>query len=267
MRCGRPDAPLRCLYVLAVAAAAVLLPSVASAHFPILTADPPATRKGVPLNIDVRYGHPFEGELQPLPAIEVLEVLTPGGVRLDLRRTAKRLPLLGVAGQPISGLRLRYTPTERGDALVTLRTKPRRHGDAMERDHVKLILHCQTQNGWERRVGGPVELLPLTRPYGLFRGIAFRAQLLRNGKPAANVAVEVEHLSASPPDPNRLPPEERITRVERTDPNGCFTTTLPETGWWVLGAEIQTGTAPDPASKTAEPLRRVERAVLWVHVD
>src|SRR5947209_944968 len=108
-----------------------------------------------------------------------------------------------------------------------------------------------------------LELVPLTRPYGLEPGLVFQAQLLVTGKPVPGALVEVERMNPEPPKEADLPPDEQITRKTKTDPNGVLTCTLPDAGWWVITA-VTDGGARDHEGKP-RPVRR--RATLWVNVD
>src|SRR5258708_18277576 len=94
------------------------------------------------------------------------------------------------------------------------------------RDTVKVVLHVQAQKGWDAQAGEGFEWETLTRPYGLQPGLTFQARVLPGS------LVEVERYNETPP--KKLPPDEQITRVVKTDPNGVATCTLPEAGWWAL---------------------------------
>jgi hypothetical protein len=69
-------------------------------------------------------------------------------------------------------------------------------------DTVKVVLHVQTQNGWDAVLGAtPCETVPLTRPYGLEPGLVFQARTLlaTRGVPDRSLAgalVEVERYHA-----------------------------------------------------------------------
>ena len=51
------------------------------------------------------------------------------------------------------------------------------------------------EDGWDARVGFPVEIEPLARPYGLWTGNTFRGIVLREGKPVPFATVEVEYYN------------------------------------------------------------------------
>jgi uncharacterized GH25 family protein len=80
-------------------------------------------------------------------------------------------------------------------------------------------------------------------------------------QPAVGNTVEVERYNAS--TPKSLPPDEQITRVYKTDPNGVVTCTLTDAGWWAITAWTSEGTAKHDG-KDVEVRRR---STLWVFVD
>ncbi|MCO5166382.1 MAG: DUF4198 domain-containing protein [Planctomycetes bacterium] len=228
-----------------IPAALLLSAGSALAHFPILLPVTPWGRRGQALELVYVFGHPFEGDRAPAPRPTRFTVLPPTQPAVDL------LPALGDAAEQAEW-RARFTPDERGDHVVALTGPLQEHEGKRFQDFVKVVVHVPSvQRGWDRVVGDPLEVVPLTRPYGVPVGSTFRAEVLAGGAPLVHAAVEVEYRHEAPPDP--LPPEPFITRVERTDRAGAFATTLDRAGWWIL-------------SVTREADGGVQRASLWVHV-
>jgi cobalt/nickel transport protein len=242
--------------------ACVTLPGRAGAHFHLLLPSSHAARKGEPVLLTCRWGHPFEHQLfdahQPLS----LTVRAPNGKKVDLSRSLEKIDV-PAGDRPVVAFQTRYRPEARGDHVFLLDAPPVWMDEDGEyfRDTVKVVLHVQTQNGWEARVGGEAEWVPLTRPYGLQPGMVFQAQAHAGGRPLAGALVEVERYNEQPPC--QLPPDEQITRTARTDPNGVVTVTLMEPGWWCLTASTAGGTREHDGK--ACPVRR--RMSLWVFVD
>ena len=87
------------------------------------------------------------------------------------------------------------------------------------------------EKGWDKPIGLEAEIVPLTRPFGIWEGNSFRGRAFINGKPAANVEVEVEYLN---PNPKliKVPADSFVTQVIKTDENGYFEYTIPWAGWW-----------------------------------
>ncbi len=92
--------------------------------------------------------------------------------------------------------------------------------------------------------------------------MVFSGQLLKGDEPVVGVEVEIERFLNEPP--KDLPPEPMITRVVVTDPNGVFTCTLPDPGWWLCAAYVK------DVGKFAKDGREYTRnalAGIWIHVE
>lgn len=94
------------------------------------------------------------------------------------------------------------------------------------------------EDGWDEPLGLKYEIIPLVKPFGLYSGNTFRAQVLHNSKPAANVEVEVELYNVFG---LKAPTPSHITQVVKTDANGIFSFTLNHKGWWGFAALIEEG--------------------------
>jgi cobalt/nickel transport protein len=99
---------------------------------------------------------------------------------------------------------------------------------------------------------GPLDLQPLTRPYGLTAGSAFHVEVLgADAKPVPHCAVEAERYN--PTAPKAVPADEFVTLTHRTSRTGTAVVTLSDPGWW--------GVTAVRAEEKAE-----HRCTLWVHV-
>lgn len=94
------------------------------------------------------------------------------------------------------------------------------------------------EEGWDEPVGLETEIVPLTRPYGLWTGNVFQGEVLVNGKPVPNAEVEIEYLNESPGNPKMVeaPSDPFVTQVVKADNNGVFTYAMPRAGWWGFSA-------------------------------
>jgi cobalt/nickel transport protein len=94
------------------------------------------------------------------------------------------------------------------------------------------------EEGWDKAVGLETEIVPLTRPYGLWTGNVFTGQVLLKGKPVPNAEVEVEYLNESPGNKSvvKAPADPYVTQVVKADRNGVFTYAMPRAGWWGFAA-------------------------------
>jgi uncharacterized GH25 family protein len=262
----------------------------ASAHFHLLIPERPAAKQGDKVVFTYAFGHPYEHEMFDTEPPAAAVMLTPNGETVELGKGLEKIAITGREGKEVTAFRFSYQPAERGDHVFLFTSPPVWMPEEKHflEDRTKVVLHVETQNGWDREVApnkpDPVEpadqiseILPLTRPYGLAPGIAFRVEMsgLRvwqyPGRPrqAANVElpmlralVEAERYHPSPP--KELPPDEQITRAARTDAVGTATVTLTSPGWWCVTAIKKAGRMQE---RGGEKYPVLQRATLWVHVD
>lgn len=251
----------------------------AAAHYHILLSDPASAEREATVKFTLRFGHPFEHQMFSATKPKSVTVLKPDGQTVDLSAQQARYNVPGIDGKPASGYSWTYKPENRGDYVVFVHCEPQWMAEekVFLDDSVKTILHVQTQNGWDASLGDGMELVPLTRPYGLRAGMVFQAMVRgpfaatspkvrtitpgSENQPLAGTLVEVERYNPKPP--NALPPDEHVTRTVKTDPNGVATVTLPDPGWWAITA-IRDGGSRMRDGK-AYPVK--VRSTLWVPVD
>jgi cobalt/nickel transport protein len=108
-------------------------------------------------------------------------------------------------------------------------------------------------------VGLKTEIVPLTRPFGLYAGNVFQGRVLMDGKPVPHAEVEIEYYNKN--REAEAPNDYAITQVVKADADGIFTYAPPEEGWWGFAA-LNTA---DYTMKHEGKAKDVELgAVLWV---
>ncbi|MBI2805504.1 MAG: DUF4198 domain-containing protein [Planctomycetes bacterium] len=244
--------------------ASLLVAATSFAHYNMLFPDKPWATKGEKVTFTYQYGHPYEHELSDAPMPSLVRVVNPRGetLAIDVDKNLKAIKKDGADGKKVTAWQFTFTPEQRGDFTVFLKTPRIKHEKGPEVvDVVRVVLHVQTQNGWDQaKLPFLLEpdIVPQTRPYGLLAGMVFKGQVVRHAnvddfKYVSGLPVEIEKYNEKPP--KKLPPDELITFKTKTDRHGYFVTTLPEPGWWGMTA-IKRG---------AE--NHIERATLWVHVN
>jgi uncharacterized GH25 family protein len=244
------------------------LPS-SQGHYHVFLPDAASVKKDQEVTFTLRFGHPFEHQFFDAVAPQRLTVVAPDGKKVDLTKQLEKTTVKGDKGKDVTAYRLKYKPAMRGDHVFVLlsgRAFMDEEKDYVE-DTVKVVLHVQAQKNWDADTG-QLELVPLTRPYGLAAGMVFQAELrdrvpnVGRIHPLAGALAEVERFNPEPPA--SLPPDEQITRTLKLDRLGKLITTLPDAGWWAL-----TVTSTQSATLKIEgklmPLRF--RSTLWVYVD
>lgn len=115
------------------------------------------------------------------------------------------------------------------------------------------------EDGWDAALNYPVEIIPLTRPFGNFAGSVFQGRVLVNGKPAPNCTVEVEYLNNG--KKRTIPNPYYTTQGVKTDDNGIFTFVAPFAGWWGFAA-LSTSPTKVPYQGTDKEVE--VGGVIWV---
>lgn len=214
------------------------------AHFPIALPTR-ELKRGQASEVHFSFGHPFEATRVDVAKPEAW-LYPPTGERVEIAPKA-------IKDRGAQAWSLPVTPVGRGDQILVVAGQPVQHGREKIRDWLKLVLPSgPVQRGWDRSLGLDLEIVPLSRPYGLVVGTSFRFVVHRQGKPIPGLLVEVERLNAKAPEP--LPPEPEITRVEKCDAAGNAAATLDHEGWWIVSV---TGPAHEGVHA---------RASLWVYV-
>ncbi len=231
---------------------------MADAHFGVLrpSASTVADSQQKELELTLAFAHPMERRgmdlERPMSVFAYSE-----GKREDLLPRLAPAAVLGHAAWTAKF-------TLRRPGAVTFVMEPMPYWEASED---KYIIHYTktcvaafgVEDGWEEALGLKTEILPLTRPFGLYAGSVFRGQVLLDGKPAPGAVVEIEYDNRE----GRLeaPNDFFVTQTVRADQNGVFAVALPFAGWWGIAALSEPGITllHDGEQKPVEL-----GAVLWI---
>ncbi|MDA3916173.1 MAG: DUF4198 domain-containing protein [Deltaproteobacteria bacterium] len=88
--------------------------------------------------------------------------------------------------------------------------------------------------GWDREIGLKTEIVPLSRPFGLYSGNIFQGIVKLDGKAVPFAQVEVEYYNKN--KKAIAPSDYMITQTIKADKNGVFTYAAPVSGWWGFAA-------------------------------
>ena len=116
--------------------------------------------------------------------------------------------------------------------------------------------------GWDAEMGLKTEIVPLSKPFGLYAGNVFQGIVKLDGKPVPYAEVEVEYNN--PTGKVQAPTEYMVTQTIKADGNGVFTYAAPRPGWWGFAAlnSADFKIKHDGVEKDVEI-----GAVLWVHFE
>ena len=92
--------------------------------------------------------------------------------------------------------------------------------------------------GWDQEIGPEnglkTEIVPLSKPFGLYTGNLFQGIVKLNGIHMPYSKVEVEYYNKGGKD--CAPTDYMITQTIKADGNGVFTYSVPKSGWWGFAA-------------------------------
>ena len=88
--------------------------------------------------------------------------------------------------------------------------------------------------GWDEEIGLATEIVPLSKPYGLYAGNLFQGVVKLSGKPVPNAEVEVEYYNQD--KLATAPTDYMVTQTIKADQNGVFAYAAPKAGWWGFAA-------------------------------
>lgn len=183
------------------------------------------------VTLKVQFIHPFEGHYMDMEKPKTFGVLS-GERKEDLLNSLKKKVVKGHTTWEAL-----YKIRQPGDHIFFVEPSP--YWEPAEETFIihytKVVVNALgLEEGWDTEIGLKTEIIPLTRPYGLWSGNVFQGIVKVDGKPVPYAKVEVEYYNEdgkikSPADPY-------ITQVIKADGNGIFTYAMPKAGWWGFAA-------------------------------
>lgn len=214
------------------------LPAYAHFGMTIPSQDIVEKKKDSRITLKVMFAHPFEGHTMEMERPVQFGVLIRGKKRISLLNILKPEKIKFYADkkahQAWTG---RFTLQRPGDHIFFVEPKPywEPAEDKFIIHYTKVIVNAfGLEEGWDKEVGLETEIIPLTRPYGLYTGNTFRGLVKVKGKPAPFTEVEVEYYNRR--GEIKPPASPFITQVIKSDSQGVFTYSLPKAGWWGFAA-------------------------------
>ena len=193
------------------------------------------------LSIAVKFIHPMEGQYMEMARPQRFGVLH-DGTRTDLLETLQ--PAKGKSPdqqQMFTYWTADYRLKRPGDHTFYVEPAPywEPAEDLFIVHYTKVCVNAfGLEAGWDQPVGLETEIIPLTRPYGLWTNNLFTGQVLLEGQPVPFAEVEIEYLNETPGNLSviRPPAGPYVTQVVKADANGVFSYAMPKAGWWGFSA-------------------------------
>ena len=242
-----------------VAVAVCLLGAPAFAHFGMLIPSKATVSKADPRTVDMQisFSHPMEIVGMDMAKPKAYGVVA-GGSKEDLLGTLKPTQVMGKAAWTAP-----YTLKKPGVYIFYMDPEPywEPAEDAFIVHYTKVVVPAfGDEEGWDKEVGQKIEIVPLTRPFGLYAGNVFQGIVMLDGKKMPYVEVEIEFYNQE--EKAEAPNEYLVTQVVKTDRNGVFTYAVPKAGWWGFAA---LATADFKLKKDGKDKAVEIGGVIWVY--
>lgn len=243
------------------ASLAVLVSAMpALSHYGMIIPNDPmiAQEDGRSVALTMSFSHPFERDGMAL-ATPVAFNVTHEGTTTDLLGT-----LQGATVMDKAGFTLDYPLERPGTYIFSMEPQPywEPAEDAFIIHYTKTYVTAYGDDeGWDTELGLKTEIVPLSKPFGLWEHNVFQGIVKLDGEAVPYAEVEVEFFN----DKGATAPDELIiTQTVKADGNGVFTYAPPSDGWWGFAA-LNTAdyTLPQDGEDKAVELG----AVIWVHFE
>ncbi|MEW6571672.1 MAG: DUF4198 domain-containing protein [Nitrospirota bacterium] len=208
------------------------------------------------ITLGVKFMHPFEGNYMNMEMPKVFGVLR-DAKKQDLLQTLKKKEV-----QEFTIWESSYQIKGPGDYVFFVEPAP--YWEPAEETFIvhytKAIVNALgREEGWDAEIGLKTEIVPLTRPYGLWAGNVFQGIVKVDGKPVPYAEVEVEYYNEG--SKIKAPADPYITQVIKADANGVFSYAMPKAGWWGFAA---LNTADYTIKREGKDYPVEIGAVLWI---
>ena len=183
------------------------------------------------IQISLSFSHPFEIVGMPLEKPKKFFAVK-NGVKSNLKKKLKKIKTVGN-----KAWKAQYHVKRQG--AYTFIMEPVPYWEPAEDCYIihytkTVIAAFGDDEGWDREVGLKTEIVPLTKPFGLYSGNIFQGIVKLDGKIVPFAPVEVEYYNK---DKKAIAPTDyMITQTIKADKNGVFSYAAPAAGWWGFAA-------------------------------
>jgi len=220
--------------IVAVFSLLFLVPPQAFAHFgAVIPSSTMLDQSHRQVKILFAFTHPFEQHAMDLEKPEKASVMSMETLKEDI--ITSRLKPATHLGH--NAWQIVYKVKRPSVYCIYMIPKP--YWEPAEETYIKHITKTYiaaygAEEGWEKPLGLEAEIVPFTRPFGLYTGNVFRGRVYLKGKPAPNRRVEIEYYNKGKKLKGAT--EYMVTQVVHTDDQGIFCYSPPAPGWWAFAA-------------------------------
>ncbi len=183
------------------------------------------------INLKLSFSHPFESIGMDMNSPKVFSVLA-NGEKQDIKQNLKKTRVMTNTAWEAD-----YKITRPGVYMFYMEPKPYWESaeDCFIIHYTKTVVTAfGDDEGWDEEIGLKTEIVPLSKPYGLYKGNIFQGIVKLDGQPIPYAEVEVEYYDQA--NKASAPTDYMITQTIKADQNGIFTYATPRAGWWGFAA-------------------------------
>jgi len=183
------------------------------------------------MTLALSFSHPFEMVGMDLARPKSFNVWV-GGKPQDLLGSLEAVQIMGHKAWQATYRIMR-------PGIYVFYMEPEPYWEAAEESfiihHTKTVVTAYGDDeGWDEEIGLETEIVPLSKPFGLYAGNIFQGIVRLAGRPVAFAEVEVEYYNNQ--KKYSAPTDYMVTQTIKADGNGVFTYAAPVAGWWGFAA-------------------------------
>ncbi len=242
-------------------AVACLIATGAPAHYGMIIPDDPmkSQEDGRSVALTLSFSHPFERDGMALEQPVAFTVMHEGETT-DLLGDLTEAQVMGEPGYTLEA------PLPRpGTYVFAMEPQPywEPAEDAFITHFTKTYVSAYgDDSGWDAELGLRTEIVPLTKPFGLWAGNVFQGIVKLDGAAVPYAEVEVEYYNED--GSATVPSDLMVTQTVKADGEGVFTYAAPGPGWWGFAA---LSTADEPMLHEGAEKDHELGAVIWVRFE
>ena len=206
---------------------------VASAHYGMVIPSDSMVMQGEDkvVKVTLSFSHPFEGHGMELVKPKVFGVMA-NGKKTDLLSKLKKTKVMDHTAWTTD-----YKINRPGVYMFYM--EPKAYWEPAEDCFIihytkTVVTAFGDDEGWDEEIGLKTEIVPLSKPFGLYAGNVFQGIVKLNGKPVPYAEVEIEYYNRE--GKYTAPTAYMVTQTIKADGNGLFTYAAPVAGWWGFAA-------------------------------
>ncbi len=204
-----------------------------SAHFGmVIPSDDMITKDdSKSITLEIKFLHPMEGDYMNMAKPAQFGVMIQGNKINLLDKLQEKIV------KDCTTWEANYQVKLPGDHIFYVEPQPywEPAEDCFIIHYTKVIVNALgLEVGWDEEVDLKTEIIPLTRPYGLWTGNVFQGVVKVKGEVVPFAEVEVEYYNQD--GKVKWTADPMITQMIKADQNGVFTYAIPKAGWWGFAA-------------------------------